>query len=134
MNASALVSDPSGGERLALGRVSAGPLGGDEHQEMLDEIMLANRKKNPVKVFVDNIVMTFKLVYHTVNMCNPSRISPEMRAEKVRDRDERRETFLAMSENAKKMELTSEARSETTRSKATSFIARCSAPRFIARR
>jgi len=37
-----------------------------------------------VKVAVDNIKSFVKLIYHTIDVCNPSSISPEMRAEKVR--------------------------------------------------
>ena len=84
MNASALITQENTNERLMLGKVSAGPLGDHEHEHILAEILAANRKKNPVKVAKDRTLLFFKLIFHTFNLCNPSRISPEMRAEKTR--------------------------------------------------
>jgi len=44
MNAFALIDKENTAERPMLGKVSPGPLGSDEHEEMLGDILAKNRK------------------------------------------------------------------------------------------
>lgn len=84
MNAGALVDGGDSKDRMMLGKISAGPLGNNEHSEMLQSIYDANRKQNPVKVAKDRVTFFFGCMVNFLTSCDPTRVSPEMAMEQTR--------------------------------------------------
>ena len=77
MDASAVVS--SGGSRPTLGRCGVGPLG-NEHSEMIEEILSKQRRTNPLKRFYDGVNDFFLKAAHCFEVMMPTRVSPELLA------------------------------------------------------